>query len=270
MTLQGGNSKRAVCFLDILGFRRMLDEYPLIEIAELYDRFISQAGGLNCSFQVNADVPRLFTNMAEGEPYCIRYVFSDSIILVAQDDDPISCLKLLVYTWRLVQFSLAQRVSLRGAVAYGEMYLDPAKGICLGHGLTKAYELEQKQNWVGVTIDSSLEEAYPSLFPSGLNPNSIYESLFLKYPVPLKGGGFLDARTLNWRWNLVVKQGTRWLFKPTEDISAQEKIRNALAYAESAVKSGRIYAKDQKACPAELRAMWIGDHEPPFSHGDDL
>jgi hypothetical protein len=270
MILPGTHSRRAVCFLDILGFRGMLNEKSLTEIAELYDRIISQAIGLNRSFLINSGSPRLFPEMTEDEPYCICYIFSDSIILIARDDDPISCLKLLVHAWRLVQSTLAHRISVRGAVAYGDMYFDPAKSICLGHGLVNAYELEQKQNWVGVAIDKAIEEAYPSLFPPALNPSSIYESLFLRYPVPLKAGGFVHTRTLNWRWNLVVEHGTRWLFQHTEDIAGQEKIRNALAYAECVVKSGRVYAEDQGACPAELRAMWIGGLEPPFPHGDDL
>jgi hypothetical protein len=270
MTLPGIHSRRAVCFLDILGFRRMLEQKPLIEIAETYDRFISAATSLNRSFPITSSDPQLFPNHPAEEPYCIRYVFSDSLILIARDDDATSCLKLLVHAWRLVQATLAQRMSVRGAVACGEMYFDPAKGICLGHGLTAAYELEQKQNWVGVAIDSSVERAYPELFPSGLHLNSIYESLFLRYPVPLKGGGVIEVRTLNWRWNLIVEHGTRWLFPSSEDAPAQEKITNTLAYAERVVKSGCVYASDQRTCPAELRAFWVGGREPPFPHGDEL
>lgn len=270
MTSPGIHSRRAVCFLDILGFRRMLEQKPLIEIAETYDRFILAATSLNRPFQVSTRDPQLFADHPAGEPYCIRYVFSDSLILIARDDDALSCLKLLVHAWRLVQATMAQRMSIRGAVACGDMYFDPANGICLGHGLTAAYELEQKQNWVGVAVDSSVEKAYPTLFPSGLQSNSIYESLFLRYPVPLKGGGFIETRTLNWRWNLIVEHGTRWLFPSTDDTSAQEKIQNALAYAGTVVKSGRTYASDQGSCPVELRAFWVGGREPPFPHGDEL
>lgn len=270
MPLQGIHSRLAVCFLDILGFRRLLERKPLLEIAESYDRFIDAATNLNRSFLVSTKEPHLFANHPTGEPYCTRHVFSDSLILIARDDDALSCLKLLVHAWRLVQATLAQRMSVRGAVACGEMYLDPAKGICLGHGLTAAYELEQKQNWIGVAIDDSIAKAYPSLFPSNLRADSIFESLFLQYPVPMKGGGHLTTRTLNWRWNLIVEHGTRWLFPTTDDASGQEKIGNALSYAESVVKSGRVYAADQGTCPAELRAFWVGGREPPFPHGDEL
>jgi hypothetical protein len=161
-------------------------------------------------------------------------------------------------------------MSVRGAVACGELYLDPAKGICLGQGLTAAYELEQRQNWIGVAIDSSVEQGYPDLFLSGMHENSFFESLFLRYPVPLKVGGFTEMRTLNWRWNLIVEKGTRSLFPPSEEASALFKIQNALDYAAKVVESGRIYPSDQGACPVELRPFWVGGREPPFPHGDDL
>lgn len=225
---------------------------------------------MNRPLSINTEDPRLFGDHHGSEPYCIQHIFSDSLILIAKGDDPISCLKLLVYAWRLVQATLAQQMSIRGAVACGEMYLDSAKGVCLGHGLTTAYELEQKQNWVGVAIDGSIEKAYPDIFPPGIHTNLIYETLFLSYPVPLKAGGYLQARTLNWRWNLIVEHGTRWLFPPTDDLSGQEKIRNALAYASAVIKSGRTYAADMRACPLELRKFWVGGQEPPFPHGDDL
>lgn len=270
MTPPGIHSRRAVCFLDILGFRKMLEQKPLLEIAESYDCFISAAMGLNRSSPITTKDPQLFVKHSGDEVYCIRYIFSDSVILVAQDDDPISCLKLLVYAWRLVQATLAQRMSVRGAVACGEMYLDSAKGICLGHGLTKAYELEQKQNWIGVAIDNSVEMAYPQIFKPGLHEKSIFESLFKRYPVPMKDGDIVEMRTLNWRWNLIVEGGTRWLFPATTDTGGQEKIQNTLTYAGEVIKSGSIYAEDQAACPVELRAFWVGGHEPPFPHGDEL
>lgn len=270
MTLPGIHSRRAVCFLDILGFRQMLGQKPLLAIAESYDHFISAAMGLNRGLPITSADPQLFANHPASDPYCIRYVFSDSVILVARDDDPNSCLKLLVHAWRLVQATLAQRMGIRGGVACGEMYLDPTKGICLGHGLTKAYELEQKQNWIGVAVDTSVEKAYPGIFPVGAHEQSILESLFKRYPVPMKGGAVVEMRTLNWRWNLIVEGGTRSLFPSTGDPGGQEKIQNTLAYAGEVVKSGSIYAKDQATCPVELRAFWVGGREPPFPHGDEL
>jgi len=270
MGLSGVHSRRAVCFLDVLGFRRMLEQKPVIEIAQDYDRFISFAEGFNQPWVHYKDEPKLFNSHSAGEPYCIRQNFSDSLILIAKDDDPLSCLKLLVHAWRLIQSALALRISIRGAVVCGEMYFDLSKGICLGHGLTAAYELEQKQNWVGVAIDSSIETTYPEIFPEGPSENSILNSLFLKYPVPLKDGSFLETRTLNWRLNLVVQKGTKWLFPDTQDESGLEKIQNTLAYAGNVIKSGCVYVTDQGACPIELRAFWIGDCEPPFPHGDEL
>ena len=248
----------------------MLEQKPLLQLAEQYDRLISHATSLNRTFEVNKSHPALFPGHLPGEPYCIRFVFSDSIILIANEDDPVSCLKLMVHVWRLVQATLAERMPIRGAIACGEMYFDQRKSIFLGPALTRAYELEQQQDWIGVAIEPSVSDAYPEVFPAGLDERSIYESLFLQYEVPLKDGSRRRLRTVNWRWNLVVEHGTRWLFPGSSDAADQIKIKNTLDYAAAVVGSGRIYADDQGKCPAELRAFWIGRKEPPFSHGDTL
>ncbi|MDP3013968.1 MAG: hypothetical protein Q8M92_06990, partial [Candidatus Subteraquimicrobiales bacterium] len=124
--------------------------------------------------------------------------------------------------------------------------------------------------WIGVAIDESVEQAYPELFEHVKDNENILSSIFLRYPVPFKDGIIKELHTLNWRFNLIVQKGTRSLFKETNDKDVVEKINNTLNYAETVVKSGSIYAKNEETFPVELRSMWVGDSEPPFKHGDDL
>lgn len=184
--LSGVHSNRAVCFLDVLGFKQMLKEKPVIQIAEEYDRLVMQASTINHKFFEHGIEPTLFKDHPVGAPYCTRYIFSDSIILVADGEDSQSFLKLLVQAWRFMQVSLSLGIPIRGGIAFGEMYLDPSKGICLGHALTKAYQLEEKQNWIGIAVDQSVESAYEYLFSMAKNSTSVLGALLLKYPVPLK------------------------------------------------------------------------------------
>jgi hypothetical protein len=248
----------------------MLNEKQVIQIAEEYDRLITQASTVNYKFSEYGSEHTLFKDHPVGTPYCIRYIFSDSIILVADGEDSLSFLKLLVQAWRFMQVSLSLGIPIRGGIAFGEMYLDPKKGICLGHALTKAYQLEEKQNWIGIAVDPSVESAYADLFSMAKSNTSILGALLLKYPVPFKKGNATELHTVNWRWNLIVEKGTRSLFSSSTDEEISLKVNNTLAYARKVRESRCAYAEDESLTPAELRSFWIGRREPPFPHGDDL
>jgi hypothetical protein len=109
-------------------------------------------------------------------------------------------------------------------VAYGEMFVDLERRLFLGRGLTTAFELEQRQDWVGVALDDSVNLAFPTIFSTG-NHAPILEALFPRYEVPFKFGPVSALRTVNWRWNLVVKRGTRSLFQTGSDWSERGRWR---------------------------------------------
>lgn len=244
---------------------------PLAQLAKLYERRILESMAMNRPFQSEKAIPRLFKEHPDDVPWCIQYVFSDSIILVSNDGEITSCLKLLLYAWRLLQSFMGPEMPLRGGIAYGELYSNQKLNVFLGEALTAANDLERSQNWIGVAIAPSVTERFFDFFGT-LDKDEIpmLNDLFFKYPVPFKSGETQTLRTLNWRFNLVVKKGTRSLFQANNDPKVSEKIYNTLKYAEAVVQTGRLYVKDQSKLPVELRSFWIGDTEPPFKHGDDL
>lgn len=262
--------RRTVAFLDILGFRQIVLTTPLSELAVKYERRIAEADAMNHLAGMVSGTPSLFPNHSPSAPWCQRFVFSDSIILVSVDDTAVSALKLLVYAWRLSQSFIAFKMPLRGGIAFGELYSNPLRNICLGRALTTAYDLEQSQAWIGGAIHSSVEEAFPELFSPDNEYHGLIDDIFLRYPVPMKNGTSECLTTLNWRFNLVVEKGTRSLFASDGPSDVMQKVANTLKYAETVVGSGRIYVTDQSNLPVELRSMWIGGKEPPFPHGDNL
>jgi len=114
----------------------------------------------------------------------------------------------------------------RGGIAYDEMFVDEGKEIFLGRALMKAYELEGSQEWIGAAIHEDLVEAYPNIFNDDTRP--YLKSIFLKYPVPFKGGGIKHLHTINWRFNLIVEKGTRSLMPYSLDKGVITKIKNTL------------------------------------------
>jgi hypothetical protein len=113
-------------------------------------------------------------------------------------------------------------------------------------------------------------KAFPELLLSNKETRGIIDDIFLQYPVPMKDNTSQFMRTLNWRFNLIVEKGTRSLFVNDGPADVMQKVENTLKYAESVVRSGRVYVEDQSNLPVELRSMWIGATELPFRHGDDL
>lgn len=263
-------NNRTVAFLDVLGFRHAVMKTPLSELAATYERRIAEAEALLHPVHYKSGEPSLFPGHPAKTPLCQQFIFSDSIILVSIDDKEISALKLLVQAWRLSQAFLAFKMPLRGGIAFGELYSNPLKNICLGRALTAAYELERKQAWIGAAIDRTVEVAFPQILPEEGASLGLLDDIFLRYKVPMKDGTYENYRTLNWRFNLVVEKGTRSLFVENGAADVMQKIANTLDYAETVVKSGRIYVADQSALPVELRSMFVGEIEPPFLHGDNL
>ncbi len=262
--------QRTVAFLDMLGFRQAVLTTPISELAAKYEQRISEADAMNRRVNLAANHPSLFPTHPTGAPLCQRFIFSDSIILVSIDDQAISALKLLVYAWRLSQAFIAFQMPLRGGIAFGDLYSNPQTNICLGRALTTAYELEQAQAWIGVALHPSVQDQFPDILSPNKAPHGLLDDIFLKYPVPMKDGSSQNLRTLNWRFNLVVEKGTRSLFVNDGPQQVMQKVENTLKYAETIVRSGRLYVAEQRALPAELRSMWVGGIEPPFPHGDDL
>ena len=260
---------RTVALLDILGFKNRIKNTPLESLAKQYERAVAEtANALNKPMGSSSQNPTLFSNKQGNEEYCKRFVFSDSIILFSNDHSEASALKLLIYTWRFMQALLGAGFPVRGGIAYGEVYVNPSLNVFLGKGLTSAYELEQKQNWIGVSIDESVIGVC-SLLARELESDSLLRNVLWKYDVPFKNGQQEKMHTINWRFNLIVERGTRSLFKLTGDKNIDVKIDNTLEYAKHVIDSGEVYCS-QEGLPIELGCFWIGSKEPPFPHGDDL
>jgi len=260
-------SKRTVALIDVLGFKKKVMQTPITELSKDYEYFIRVTEFLNKPFGAS---PSLFPTHPNNAPWCTRYIFSDTIILISIGDDALNCLKLLVYTWRLSQFLLGRKMPFRGAIAHDEIYVNLDQNIVIGKALTKAYELEHIQQWIGIAIDKSVEDAYPELFLESKKPDILLNTLFLEYPVPFKDGSTKQMHTINWRFNLIVEKGTRSLFSDNLDVSITDKVCNTLAYAKAVIDTGKIYVHDQEHLPIELRSFYIGSSEPPYKHGDNL
>jgi hypothetical protein len=261
---------RSVAFLDILGFKQLLDNKPLEELAARYENAVLATNAMNSRFSVEPGRLTYLPNHAPGEPWCHRTIFSDSIILTSLDESAESCLKLLLYARMLLIHLFAMGFSIRGSVAAGALYHNPATSVTLGHALTEAYLLEQQQEWAGICISDSVWSHYPSLKQLVDDPYNALHYYFLQYTPPWKGTAQPASHVLNWRFNCVFSEGTKGLLERSGLNEHQEKFSNTLELARYVRTSGAVHFHDGSPKPSECPTVYIGPNEPPFPHGDDL
>jgi hypothetical protein len=257
---------RTVALFDVLGFRDRVKSTPLSELLTSYRGLLRQADAYNQPLPNSPVANRLFPTHPTTSPWCHQYIFSDSIVMLADSSSIDSCLRLLVASWRLFQFFLAAGFPLRGGISHGEISIE--SGVLIGSAIVDAFELEASQNWIGAAIHRSVIEAYPEINREMQTDGTVWHEILRLYPVPMKNGSAPELPTLNWRFNLLVKDGTRSLFPHSDIPDIQTKQNNTLDYARAVAQSGRLYIQDGSL--AELKAMWVGNVQPPFEHGDDL
>jgi hypothetical protein len=261
---------RAVSFLDILGFKQLLQDKPLDELAAQYEEAVLETADYNARHELNKSGPIYLPNHKPGEPWCHRQIFSDSKVLIALDESEESCLKLLLYTRLLFILLLGNKLPVRGAVAAGQLYHNPQTAVTLGDALTEAYLMEQQQEWAGVCIADSVWDAYPNLIKAAQNPGDALHYYFLEYQVPWKSALQAANRIMNWRFNTVIQIGSRELLQRARLDQAPGKFQNVIRYLEHVRASGALHFGDGSPKPAECFTVWLGPTQPPFAHGDDL
>jgi hypothetical protein len=227
---------------------------------------------MNENFYQNTNEVSFFPSRTKGEQYCHSTVFSDSIILSSHDDSQESVLKLLIFTFLITRMMMVQGFLVRGGVSFGDMFVDLKSNIFVGSALTNAYQLEMKQEWAGVTIDSKIVDSFPDLFDGSHEYGKYLNYLFVKYLVPMKKGEVREEYTVNWRWNLTVESGTKSLLKSPTDWAAKTKIDNTLAYAKFIRSNKLAYPRKKTECPIEIRGLYVaagGPTAPVPKHGDE-
>lgn len=258
------SNKRALAIIDLLGISALTKKIALDELSKIYDDFISLADLYLTPLQGHhSDETILFKNHPPNTPLCQRHILSDSIVLVANSDSLEDSLKVLISSWRLLQSCLAFKRPVRGAIVYDEVLSRPEQNYVIGKALVYANELEKKQNWMGIIIEDSFAKKLQDELPN------LFGTLFFKHIVPCKKGEEKfkeEFWVLNWRYNFVVKDGTKSLFEANQHL---DKVENTIAFAKAVVLNGAVCSNDQNKCSAELRYMYVGDTEPPFPHGDE-
>jgi hypothetical protein len=260
--------RRLVAVYDLLGFRAFIERSSLQEASAMIHKIHRWATLPN---ELPAGMPSetAFPDVSPARPLAHVVFLSDTIVAVAVGNEPTDELKLLYFVWRSMQMLLAVGFPVRGAVVRDEIYIASDMHTLAGRALVRAYDTQNKHCWSGITVDSAVIASGGDVFGRVREGRGLFSTLIVPYDVPLKHGGQEPSFAVNWRFNLVVKSGTRSLFPPTTDFEASRKVENTLQFAREMRNRGLLHANEDKL-PCEFRAYFIGNTEPPFDHGDEF
>jgi hypothetical protein len=140
-------------------------------------------------------------------------LLSDTLFLGIEDDDK-KLSSLLYFCQELLEVTIENSLPVRGAICYGNYSFEKEMGY--GKAIIEAHELEQKQNWIGITLDNRITYFVPNLticYPIPMKAQEkimLYKALSWKVPKFEKlaelmnkdglGGTQDKTKQLDWGW----------------------------------------------------------------------
>ncbi|RYZ51272.1 MAG: hypothetical protein EOP49_12110 [Sphingobacteriales bacterium] len=234
--------KTFVAFLDILGFKDLVDKNSGDDLIEIYQSAFEF--NYKASFLAMEEVKRPDSGAVHS------LIISDSILVWSDNDGFNSFVEILMTVKFLVQSSIMVGMPLRGCLHYGELVeLESSKvsksslrnvPIMLGKGITAAYTAEGLQNWSGCIVSNEAIDRYLELFEDGaISLKDLVElEVLIQYKVPMKKGQIRDLYAINWLLNKSIKPPTAKMIRESfkaygKDISSwevEEKIKNTIDF----------------------------------------
>ncbi|HHT7180666.1 TPA: hypothetical protein ACTZ5A_005380 [Bacillus cereus] len=168
--------KRYVAFIDILGFKGIVNSYKG-KINDLGEK-LSQIFNASIYSAITGEDTKVGIQPGELPNDILFYQFSDSVILYTKDDSDNARDKMVLTLNYLLARSALQGFPLRGGLVKEELYAKPP--ILVGEGIIKAYGLEMKQEWSGVIVH---KDCYTLL---DYETTDIANKLIARVKVPVK------------------------------------------------------------------------------------
>lgn len=186
-----------VAFLDILGFKDLVERNTHEQLEEIYSKFFT---GVEKNSELFELLSQILKNDKGINTTVQSVIISDSIVLWSIDDT-IDNFNMLVMAVRLLIIqSFGQGIPLRGAITRGPLSVSTDKSIQIfGKSLTKAYTLESQMELAGCMIDDECMKYVLEINEE----NKIFQNLnksnsIVQYLMPKKHGEIKNHYLINW------------------------------------------------------------------------
>ena len=163
-TIERSNGDAYVAFLDVLGFKALVENNSHEELSRIYEKAL--LGGMSFGLSnrqyatLNGPAGRVLTKDTTAVPVN-SLIVSDSIIIWTKDDSRRSFQDIVSVVRGVLAHSCFEGLPLRGAISVGPVsWIESRLGSAthniqssvFGIGLTRAYQLEKNQEWSGCVV----------------------------------------------------------------------------------------------------------------------
>lgn len=141
---------RYVCFIDIMGFKNLVERKPHERIYKMMKKVSDALNNTEAAFAAGADGELREVNIT-------MTTYSDSIMMYSKNNEPEILDNFLADVGSLTEDLFIAEIPYKGAVAYGMMTLDFKNSIFFGRPLIDAYLLSEELSYYGVVAHASAE-----------------------------------------------------------------------------------------------------------------
>ncbi|MBI5403076.1 MAG: hypothetical protein HY959_06720 [Ignavibacteriae bacterium] len=196
-----------IIVLDILGFGDLLKNHSSKYIKDnIVDNIICSSNISN--YIINRDINRFakFSNVNESECKFIEFIyFSDTIISFLKTNNEkninnpeLSIESVCYFCNLLISKAFEINIPLRGAISYGDCFINKNPLFFLGYPIFEAFQMEKIQEWAGIVVTESAIKF--------CRENT--ELHLVEYDVPIKQSKTKRMKVINWpmHYNLYHKE----------------------------------------------------------------
>ncbi len=150
--------KRLVAFLDVMGFKEMLKGNSQEKLQEYYNALFEYVEGKEQTYRLTAN-----------EDGFKKLLVSDAVILSIKLDgserQKLKKASRFISSVSLIQYLLAVNVDIwtRGAISYGNLFIDEISNTLVGPAFVSAYELEKTANYPRVIVNPQVCSAFDDI-----------------------------------------------------------------------------------------------------------
>lgn len=209
-------NEKFVLFLDILGFKDLIEKNSAEEVKKIYEQQVIKTIGpsIHAASHIYG-FPMSINHVVDGntlkdsvQDIFQIHIMSDSIIIWTKDTSNENLTKFISFTSIFIAMTFSLGVPLRGAISKGYVseLITPVNNIVqscvVGTGIVNAYQLEGKQNWMGCIVDKSCFTNIPDSVIDIMISSKL--SSLAKYRVPIKKKNHKNKLVYDAETNYVV------------------------------------------------------------------
>lgn len=122
-------------YFDLLGTKNLIKSKSIINVFSIYAKAIEEAS------KTLKRMPKINSTW-----------FSDTFLIFSSDGEGANFAEIDYVSRWFVYFLINSSIPVRGAISFGEFYVDKSNSLYFGPALIEAYEYGEAQDWIGFLL----------------------------------------------------------------------------------------------------------------------